>query len=357
LTDQKIKYFKPFISRGYHKKFDIYFYDNDSGKRKKKATKTASQEAAIRILNKFKQSYLSNIHTVEISTIGQLKDVILKYNARIYSKKTLEMYRISLEGFIRIIGEKPLGLVTFNDFEYYKSERIKFVTETTVNINLRTIKAAMNYAKNSNAIDINPGKRVKLFNIPEKKRLYFTDEQIETLIKVIADIQLVHIVKFGLHTGCRLGEIVNLQWKDINFEKEVINIINKENFLTKTRKERSIPCSKYLFNILNELAKVTDGILLFRHPDDYIFNRNGIQFKADYISKQFKKAIRQANLEEKFHFHVLRHTFITNLVKKNININYIQRLAGHTELKTTIGYIHLQTEDLRSAVNSLNYGI
>ncbi len=67
--------------------------------------------------------------------------------------------------------------------------------------------------------------------------------------------------------------------------------------------------------------------------------------------KKFKKYLRQARLPEKYHFHCLRHTFITNLIKNGVNINYAKQLAGHSDLNTTMGYIHIETEDLREAVN------
>jgi site-specific recombinase XerD len=66
---------------------------------------------------------------------------------------------------------------------------------------------------------------------------------------------------------------------------------------------------------------------------------------------QFKKYLRILGIHEKYHFHCLRHTFITNLIKKGVNINFVKEIAGHTDIETTMNYIHIVTEDLRKAVN------
>ena len=71
------------------------------------------------------------------------------------------------------------------------------------------------------------------------------------------------------------------------------------------------------------------------------------------MTRLFKKYVRKAELPEKFHFHCLRHTFITELIKNGININYVKELAGHSDIKTTMNYIHIITDDLRKAVNSI----
>ena len=58
---------------------------------------------------------------------------------------------------------------------------------------------------------------------------------------------------------------------------------------------------------------------------------------------------------EKYHFHCLRHTFITLLARKGVNIYDLKQLAGHSDIKTTELYMHNVTDDLRNAVNMLKY--
>ncbi|HEY5536423.1 MAG TPA: tyrosine-type recombinase/integrase [Ignavibacteria bacterium] len=66
-----------------------------------------------------------------------------------------------------------------------------------------------------------------------------------------------------------------------------------------------------------------------------------------------KDILRKLNFDNKFHFHCIRHTFISSLIKSGVNINYVREIAGHSEIRTTMNYIHLSTEDLREAMNKI----
>ena len=175
-------------------------------------------------------------------------------------------------------------------------------------------------------------------------------------MEVVKDDPLMHnIIHFGIYTGCRLNELLNLQWEDLDLNDRIIRIRNKEDFKTKTGKARTIPiCGKLLITI-NKMITVNGNIINFHNPDTYIFSHsNNIRYTSSSVTHKFKYYIRKAKLPEKFHYHCLRHTFITNCIKRGININYVQALAGHSELKTTLGYTHIGIEDLKKAILAID---
>ena len=166
-----------------------------------------------------------------------------------------------------------------------------------------------------------------------------------------------NLIIFALLTGCRLNEICNVQWKDINFQESILNISNKDNFKTKSGKQRKIPISDELLKLLYEMIeqKPNENVLSLYNPDNYIFSiRYGARLNIEYVSKAFKKILRRCNFPERYHFHCLRHTFITNLIKSGVNINYVKEIAGHSGIQTTMNYIHIVTNDLRDAVNKIS---
>jgi len=278
---------------------------------------------------------------------------INRYTKENFRTSTQNIYKNAMSNFISIIENKPILLITSNDIERFKSERIKQVNKTTANIDLRTIKASFNLAVQWKLIKENPCKEIKQFKIEEKEILSFTDEEIKLLISSINNSRIKRIIKFALHTGCRISEIVNLEWRDLDYKERVLIIRNKEGFYTKSGKNRKIPLTNNILEIITELKEIKDKIV--RIENDYLFiKENGNNYNRTNLSMEFKSYIRKIGLSEKYNFHCLRHTFVTRLIKAGININYVKELAGHSSINTTMNYIHIVSEDLREAINKIH---
>jgi site-specific recombinase XerD len=82
-----------------------------------------------------------------------------------------------------------------------------------------------------------------------------------------------------------------------------------------------------------------------------IFNNNGKRWRAEYISKKFKRYVRATRLNERLHFHSLRHTFCSWLAEANVSLYAISKLAGHSQTKTTEIYAHLQSDSMHGLIN------
>ena len=86
----------------------------------------------------------------------------------------------------------------------------------------------------------------------------------------------------------------------------------------------------------------------------FVFSkRNGKGFTGDFISKKFKKACRDAGIEEGIHFHCLRHGAATRMINNGAPVPSVQKIMGHASIKTTMIYTHPDLESLRDAVNRL----
>ena len=184
-SSNHVKYIEPFISKGYKGKYDIYYIDLKTGKRTKKTTSITSQRLAYRDLELFKKAYYNNLDTVKINTLFELHDLILKFRKSDLSVKTLKMYSTAFQKLINLIGNKELRFVIFKDLEYFKSILAGVLKPNTVNIYLRTLKSAFNYAKSLGAIYENPVNAVKFIKIPERDRLCFEEKDIPLLLNSI----------------------------------------------------------------------------------------------------------------------------------------------------------------------------
>lgn len=335
-----------YISKGYKGEHCVYLTHPQTGRKTKLSFST---------VEKVLTSYLAG-KPAEIESsfkLDSFKTEILQYAKMNLSSSSLAIYSRCLNNLIEVFGNLPLKHITNKDIETYKDKRALEVRKTSVNVEIRTLKAIFNIAVKWEYINNNPLKGIKQFSIPEAEPSVFSTSDISLIISLLPNQTLKNIVLFASLTGCRLNEILNVQIKNINLAELHLTIENKADFKTKSRKNRRIPISKKLAELLEGIFKQDGNIFTLFNPDSYLFARDGKRFTIDYISKQFKKALRAGNFPDRFHFHCLRHTFITNLIRSGVNINHVKEIAGHSDIKTTMSYIHLVTEDLREAVNKI----
>ena len=348
-----------FLSKRNNGYYYLVYKDEATNKRKVVSTKTKLKSKANTYLLTYKRQYdygNENINHHSNVYLSELRDEVNGYISIHLTPASIQIYNKVFKNLFAIIGNKRLKLITSNDIENYKATRLNDVKKATVNIEIRTLKAIFNLAVKLNFIQHSPVKYIKQFSLPQKERLSFNEAELKILLSAIEDVGLKNIVLFALYTGCRISEILNVQWKDINFRHRTLTIKNKNDFKTKSGKNRTIPISDNLFNLLKTILKLStsNNIIPLNTPDDYIFkNRWNYKYNRSTIAENFKRYIRKANLNERFHFHCLRHTFITQLIKKGVNLNYVKEIAGHSVIQTTMSYIYIVTDDLRQAMDKI----
>ena len=331
--------------------FYLYYFDSE-GKRQRKSLKTIDRKKAESELLKFNQVQEETrlqklLEESKKYTLRKFSSDILAYIKLNHSFGTHRLYETTLKYLQDFLNpEKELSEISIQDIELFKGQRLRFVKPTTVNSYLRKIKASFNHAIKLGLVKTNPASNISFLREFQNEKKVFSDRQLENLISAINNNMVRHFVLFGAYTGCRLSEILNVEWADIDFKDKTIIIKNKDNFKTKTGKIRRLPISEKLYVILSKMY--------YEGKEGYVFlNELNLPFTKDAITKRFKIYLSKANLPSFFHFHCLRHTFITNLIKKGVSIYLVKELAGHSDIKTTIGYTHIVTEDLRQAVNIL----
>jgi site-specific recombinase XerD len=131
-----------------------------------------------------------------------------------------------------------------------------------------------------------------------------------------------------------VSEIVNLKIKDIDSKRMLIHIKN-----AKGRKDRIVPLSEKVLILLREY-------FMQYKPKEYLFNgQNSTQYSIGSCQEIYKKYIDATG-----HIHTLRHSCFTNLLENNTDIRIIQKIAGHSNVKTTEIYTHVSNQIL-SKVN------
>ncbi|MBZ0204148.1 MAG: tyrosine-type recombinase/integrase, partial [Ignavibacteria bacterium] len=236
-------------------KFGIYylFYkDISTSKIRKVTTKTKLKKEALEFLRKFDFNKTKDVKEIQNYYFTDLQTEVLKYATQNYTECTNQIYRNTTNYFLKIVGNKLLKTISIKDIEFFKSERLKFVNKVTLNIDIRTLKSIFNKALTWNMTNENPCQFVQFYMVNEKEKLCFEDSEIERILNLIEDSNLRNIVLFAIFTGCRINEILNIQWSDIDFNQRIITIRNKSNFKTKSGRIRQIPISDKLLPILSQ---------------------------------------------------------------------------------------------------------
>lgn len=312
------------------------------------STKATTKAAALKFLFDFQERLVTQEKRKPIS-ISKFQDEYLAFITPTKSKSYYRSIQLAFNMLIDHIGNMQLDQIGYKEFENF----IIFTFERTksgASLYYRTLKAAFNKAVDWSYIAFNPLIKVKLPKLPTSLPCFITEQQLNAILEACANELLKDVFVTLFHSGLRAGELTNLKWNDVDLKSRTITIRNTIDFTTKGKKERIIPINDKLFKVLQRrLPKIFD--LNFTQ---YVFYTiPGIKLNVDYISKQFKKSVREAKLDEKIHLHTLRHSFASMLVQKGVSLYVVKELLGHQDLEVTQIYSHLQSQNLVDAVNLL----
>ncbi len=331
-----------FLSKRNH----IYYlwYEDDDGRSRKVSTKARYKSDALKFLRTFDERR-EEIRRLRIYLSGFTEDAV-RYAEITLTPATAKLYRHSLRNFKEVFGDVLISRLTPRHFDLYKSERLQKVSPVSVNVELRTIRSALNIALRWQLIERNPFLGLPLARVPMETPPYFTKSDFQGLLNSIKEPWFRDVVVFTVVTGLRRAEVINLKWVDVDFERRVILIHSHEGFRTKGGKSRFVP-----------LNKIALQVVVNRRQEcltDYVFEVEGRRLSGYWLSHKLKKYIRQLNLQENLNYHALRHTFASWLVQDGVSIYEVQKLLGHSDVSTTQIYSHLQPETLHRTVERLD---
>ena len=321
----------------------VYFVD---GKRTKKSTGTADLEEAKKFLATFTAPHHKNNFVVELNpslSLSEFRDEYIGYSKLSKSKYYIERsIEPAFKFFIQSIGDKHLRTITLKEIDNFILNKFKH-SQSAAALYYRTLKAAFTKAVSWNYIDENTFKKIKLPKVTKSLPVFISEKELQKILGKTTSQLLKNIFSFAFYTGMRLGEILNMQWDWIDFNQNIIVTKNSNGYSTKSKKERIIPIHKKVKALLKQQAKNKKSI--------YVFSKSGNQkLNENFVSKEFKKALRASKLNEEIHFHTLRHSFASNLVQKGASLYVVKELLGHEDIKTTQVYSHLKQSSLSNAI-------
>lgn len=198
----------------------------------------------------------------------------------------------------------------------------------TVNRSLGTMKAALTMAYQQRLIPEDYGDRITRLPENNKRHIYLSVEQVKVLADHCSE-QVRAAVWIALLTGCRRGEILKLQKDDIRGDRIRIQSGN-----TKTLRERAVPIVPALRPWLAFIP---------------------LQINFEGLKTGFARARAKAGID--VNFHDLRHSCASLLINMGVPLEVIRDVLGHTTVKTTERYAHLQVDKQEDALKMLSLAV
>ena len=164
-------------------------------------------------------------------------------------------------------------------------------------------------------------------------------------------------LNIGYYTGARISEVLALSKNDIDFDKNLVSFnkrlecknYNKEAYATTRMKTKTsndvVPLAEPLKQVLLDWFEI--------NPYDYIcIKENGKHMRVDEL-QHFIRIVRQ-EIGIDFHFHMLRHTYASNLVNSGVNVSIAKKLLRHATIQTTLDiYTHSSIQDEQEALKQV----
>ncbi|RJO73119.1 MAG: site-specific integrase [Myxococcales bacterium] len=332
-----------------------FWFTHPDGRRERirKASPVDSRRGAEQYERELQQRLLDgstgNQKEVKVPTLKEfeaefMENYALAHNkpSEVTAKRTILRHHL-----IPSFGDLPLDRIGKREIKQYRGAKLKAgYNPKTINNHVAVLRRMLAEAEELEIIRYVPS--VRRLPVGPAKLDFLSFEEADRLIQA-ADGEWRTMVLVALKTGLRQGELLGLQWADINFETGQMqvsrSVFRGQVGTPKSNRGRSVP-------LCDDVLEALEAHRHRRGP--YVFCNGKGRLLTDNLCKApLIRAWKGAGLRP-VSWHMLRHTFASHLVMKGAHIRAVQDLLGHSDIRVTMRYAHLSPDVARDAVQLLN---
>ncbi len=266
--------------------------------------------------------------------INQLSRELQQRN---YSPRTVEIYSNCLKFFLKWLeyDVSKISREKIIDFIIYLQSKDK--APKTINLYKEVIKFFC-----SQILKIDIGWDIKLSKEPKKLPVILSRFEIQKLLDVVINVKHKTLLSLAYWSWLRVSEVVFLRVWDVDLHQKIIHI--------KSAKGQKDRITVFSDKIIDDIVWLMDG----KNYNDWLFHsEQGGALSTRTAQNIFCHAVAKAWIKKKVSFHSLRHSFATHLLENGTDIRYIQKLLGHSSIKTTQIYTQVSTHNLQNIQSPL----
>jgi len=306
--------------------------------------------------------------------IDLLKKAFVKDNlifAGQIRESTHEEYASAMKDFIDVVGDIDYRRVTLRSGELYRQRCLdRGNSPGTVAKKLRHLKRFFQLAVNRKQLDENVLRQVELPRSAKKRIEVYTDEECQRVLRSARNCRTENsvdwelIILVAVATGMRRAELLNLTWRDVNFDAMTIEVNPKEDtketwvWYVKDTDRRTLPLTEEITLMLADHQnrqsegypyvfvppRRYDHIQQLRQHEKWTLSDSRLKVISNF-GRQFGKILRKANVR-KLKFHDLRNTALSNWFAGGMKEFDVMNLAGHSSFSTTHKFYLAVADDL-----------
>ena len=311
--------------------------------RRVRETVGPNKKIAQKVLSLRMTQVLENRYFPPNRQVGRMpfNEFVQMYLERVVSlMKSIRTERNRVKRWVKDLGMRPIGRITRAEIESWRREKMSRCKPATINRDLSRLRHMLNIAVEWELLEESPMQGMKFLRENNARTRYLSVGECHRLIDSCMAPHIRAIVTVALHTGMRLGEILNLRWQDLDFSSGFILVRDSKN-----GQARQVPMDSMISTVLRSWPRLSD--------QDIVFTSVMTGGRIVDIRAGFLNSCKRAGITG-LHFHDLRHTFASQFVMAGGDIYILKEILGHKSITNSQRYAHLSPTYKIKAIDRMN---